>query len=242
MPPVAHREFKDTIYGQFARIGHALASPKRIELLDLLTQGERTVERLAEQSATPVKNTSAHLRELHHARLVETRREGTYIYYRLVDDDVAQFVRRFQDLARRRLAEVERVARLYLDDRDELQPVTLAELRKLMRDDQVTVIDVRPREEFETGHIPGAYSIPVPELKRRARELPKRKEIIAYCRGPYCVFSLEAVHLLRNQGFRARRAGSGFPAWRSSGFPVSLGGDARGNRTPRRERRPARRA
>ena len=220
---MSQREFKDTLYRQFARIGHALASPKRIELLDLLTQGERTVERLAEQSATPVKNTSAHLRDLHHARLVETRREGTYIHYRLADDGVAEFVRSFQDLARRRLAEVEQVARLYLDDRDELEPVTLAELRKLMRDDLVTVIDVRPRDEFEAGHIPGAVSIPVPELKRRAAALPKRKEIIAYCRGPYCVYSLEAVHLLRKQGFRARRAGRGFPEWRSSGFPVALG-------------------
>ncbi len=231
---MSHREFKDALYGQFARIGHALASPKRIELLDLLTQGERTVERLAEQSATPVKNTSAHLRDLHHARLVETRREGTYIYYRVADDGVAEFVRRFQDLARRRLAEVEQVARLYLDDRDELEPVTLAELRKLMRDDLVTVIDVRPREEFEAGHIPGALSIPVPELKRRAAELPKRKEIIAYCRGPYCVYSLEAVHLLRKQGFRARRAARGFPEWRSGGFPVALGNGRTGNATARK--------
>ena len=220
---MSQREFKDALYSQFARIGHALASPKRIELLDLLTQGERTVEGLAEQAAIPVKNTSAHLRDLHHARLVETRRVGTYIYYRLAEDDVGDFVRSFQDLARRRLAEVEKVARLYIDDRDELEPVTLDELHKLMSEEQVTVIDVRPREEFEAGHIPGAVSIPVPELKRRAPELPKRKEIIAYCRGHYCVYALEAVSLLRKQGFRARRASGGFPEWRSSGMLSASG-------------------
>lgn len=226
------REFKDSLYAQFARIGHAVASPKRLEFLDLLTQGERTVEQLAEQSTTPVKNTSAHLRELRHARLVDTRRHGTHIYYRLADHDVADFVRRMQDLGRRRLAEVEHVARLYLDDRDALEPVTLAELHRLMRDDQVTVIDVRPREEFEAGHIPGAVSIPVPELSQRVRELPRRKEVIAYCRGPYCVYALEAVTLLRKEGFRARRAERGVPEWRRSGFPVALGAEA-----PARQRR-----
>ncbi len=238
---MAPREFKETLYAHFARIGHALSSPKRIELLDLLTQGEKTVEQLAQQSATPVKNTSAHLRDLRHARLVETRRDGTYIYYRLGDEAVADFLRSFQDVGRRRLAEVEQVARLYLDDRDELEPVTLAELRKLLREDQVTLLDVRPRQEFEAGHIPGALSLPIPELKSRLNELPKRKEIIAYCRGPYCVYSVEAVTLLRKQGFRARRVGRGFPEWRSSGLPVALGGDARGIRSPRRGS-PARRA
>ena len=218
---MSHREFKDALYAQFARIGHALGSPRRIELLDLLAQSEKTVEELAEQSATPIKNTSAHLRVLRQARLVETRRDGTFIFYRLSDDGVAVFVRDLQDLGRRRLAEVEQVARLYLDDRDELEPVTLLELRKLMRDDQVTVIDVRPRVEYEAGHIPGAISLPVPELKRRAGELPKRKEVIAYCRGPYCVYSLEAVTILRKQGFRARRADQGLPEWRSRGLPIA---------------------
>lgn len=215
-----HREFKDALYAQFARVGHALGSPKRIEFLDLLAQGEKTVEQLAEQSATAIKNTSAHLRALRQARLVETRRDGTYIHYRLADDAVAVFVRNLQDLGRRRLAEVEQVARLYLDDRDELEPVTLAELRRLMRDGEVTVIDVRPRDEYEAGHIPGAMSIPVTELKGRIGELPKRKEVIAYCRGSYCVYSLEAVTLLRKQGYRARRAHEGLPEWRARGLPV----------------------
>jgi rhodanese-related sulfurtransferase/DNA-binding MarR family transcriptional regulator len=223
---MADRTFKDTLYAHFARIGHALGSPKRIELLDLLAQGEKTVEQLAEHSAMPVKNTSAHLRALRHARLVETRRDGTFIYYRLADDDVGSLVRSLQELGRRRLAEVEQIARLYIDDRDELEPVTIPELRKLVRDARVTVIDVRPREEYEGGHIPGAISLPVGEIKRRIAELPKRREVIAYCRGPYCVYSLEAVTLLRQQGFRARRADQGLPDWRALGLPIALGSSA----------------
>jgi len=217
------REFKDPLYAQFARIGHALGSPKRIELLDLLAQGEKTVEQLAEQSATPLKNASAHLRTLRHARLVETRRHGTFIYYRLADEDVGLLVRNLQEIGRRRLAEVQQIARLYLDGRDALAPVTLIELRKLIRDHGVTVIDVRPREEYEAGHIPGAISIPVPELKRRIGELPRDREVIAYCRGAYCVYSLEAVTLLRKRGYRARRAEPGLPEWRARRLPVAIG-------------------
>ena len=221
---MAHRELKDPLYAQFARIGHAIASPVRIELLDLLAQGEKTVEALAEQSTAGIKNTSAHLRVLRQARLVETRREGTYVHYRLADDDVSRFLRDLQRLGRQRLAEVEQVARQYIDGRDELEPVTLGELRKLVREDAVTVIDVRPHDEYEAGHITGALSIPVAELKRRLRELPKRREVIAYCRGPYCVFSLEAVTLLRKHGFRARRSEEGLPGWRDAGLPLATGG------------------
>jgi rhodanese-related sulfurtransferase len=231
---MAHRQFKDTLYAQFARIGHALGSPKRIELLDLLAQGEKTVEQLADDSSTPVKNTSAHLRALRHARLVETRREGTYVYYSLADAGVGTFLQSLQDLGRQRLAEVEQVARLYLEDRDEMKPVTLDELRALMRTDDVTVIDVRPSEEYEAGHIPGAISVPVSNLKRRMSELPKGKEVIAYCRGPYCVYSLEAVTLLRKFGYRARRADRGLPEWRARGFPTSMGGPAAQGKARRR--------
>lgn len=221
----AHREFKDALYEQFARIGLAVASPKRIELLDLLSQGEKTVEQLAEQSATAIKNTSAHLRVLRQARLVETRRDGAYVYYRLGADEVFRFVRDLQALSRGRLAEVEQVARLYIDERDELEPVTIKELRRRMRDGDVTVIDVRPEEEYQAGHIPGALTIPVAQLKRRLAEIPKNREVVAYCRGPYCVFSVEAVGLLRKHGYRARRTNEGFPDWRASGLPIASGSD-----------------
>jgi rhodanese-related sulfurtransferase len=220
---MTHRELKDPLYAHFARIGHAVASPVRIELLDLLAQGEKTVEALAEHTGGAIKNTSAHLRVLRQARLVETRKVGTYVYYRLADHDVSQFVRDLEQLGRRRLAEVEQVARKFLDAQDDLEPVTLGELRKLVRDGGVTVIDVRPRDEYEAGHIAGALSIPVADLKQRLRELPKRREVIAYCRGPYCVFALEAVTLLRKKGIKARRSEEGWPAWRAAGFPTATG-------------------
>jgi rhodanese-related sulfurtransferase len=220
---MGHRDFKDPLYAQFARIGHAVASPKRIELLDLLSQGEKTVEQLAEQSAASVKNTSAHLRVLRQARLVETRRDGTYIHYRLASDDVFRFLRDLQTLGRNRLAEVEQAANLYIDGRDELEPVTLKELRRRLRDDDVTLIDVRPVEEYRAGHIPGALSIPVNQLKRRLPEIPKGREVVAYCRGPYCVYSVEAVAILRKNGYKARRADEGLPDWRASGLPVTAG-------------------
>lgn len=220
---MAHRPFKDALYAQFARIGHALSSPKRVEFLDLLGQGPKTVETLAEAAATPVKNTSAHLRVLREARLVETRKEGTYVYYRLADGPVEHFLRAFQEVGRERLAEIERVTDQFLGSQDELEPVSLEELRRRLRDGSATVIDVRPRSEYEAGHVPGALSIPVDELKRRLKELPKSREVLAYCRGPYCVFSLEAVKLLRKHGYRARRADDGLPAWRMSGMPVAAG-------------------
>ena len=220
---MSHREFKDALYFQFARIGHALSSPKRIELLDLLSQGEKTVETLAEDANTPVKNTSAHLRVLRQARLVETRKDGTYVFYRLADEHVEGFLRAFQALSQQRLAEVEHVTNLFLHRHDELQPVTLAELRRRLRNGEATVIDVRPRSEYEAGHLPGAVSVPVAELKKRMKEFAKAREIIAYCRGPYCVYSLDAVTLLRKNGYRARRAEGGLPEWRLAGLPVASG-------------------
>jgi len=219
----AHREFKDALYAQFARIGNALASPRRIEILDLLAQGEKTVETLAEQVATPIKNTSAHLRVLRQANLVETRREGTWVHYRLADDHVVRLLRVLEALGHRQLADIGQTVHHYLDRHDEFAPVSFAELRRLMREGEVTVVDVRPAEEYRAGHIPGALSIPVPELKRRLREIPKRREVIAYCRGRYCVYSLEAVRLLRKAGFRARRAHKGLPDWRVAGHRIAAG-------------------
>ena len=224
---MSHREFKDTLYTQFARIGHALSSPKRIELLDLLSQGEKGVEQLAEHASTPLKNTSAHLRVLRQARLVETRKRGTHVLYRLADGDVDRFLRAFQALAQDRLAEVERVTKLFLHSQDTLEPVTRTELQRRLEDGSATIIDVRPRDEYEAGHIPGALSMPVDEVQRRIRELPKNRDVIAYCRGPYCLYSLDVVTLLRKRGYRARRADEGLPDWRANGFPVALGGESR---------------
>lgn len=216
----AHRAFKDALYTQFARIGQAVSSPKRLELLDLLGQGEKTVEQLAEQTATAVKNTSAHLRALRQARLVETRRDGTHVWYRLADEGVAAFLLALQALGRHRYAEVREVAESYLERRDSLEPIPPEELRRRLNAGEVTLIDVRPGDEFAAGHIPGALSVPVAELADRLRELPKRKEIVAYCRGPYCVMAVTAVELLRQRGYRARRLIESLPAWRARGYPV----------------------
>jgi rhodanese-related sulfurtransferase/DNA-binding transcriptional ArsR family regulator len=221
------RPLKDGVYQQFARIGHAVSSPKRLELLDLLAQGEKTVEQLAEQSATALKNTSAHLRVLRQARLVETRRDGSYVLYRLADDAVVRLLRQIEGLGRARLAEVAQVADLYITNRDALEPVSLMELRKRMRDGDVTVLDVRPEDEYVSGHIPGAVSIPIAQLRRRLAELPQGREIIAYCRGPYCVYSVDAVEILRKHGYKARRADEGMPDWRARGYPIArLQGEA----------------
>jgi rhodanese-related sulfurtransferase len=214
------RAAKDSLYTQFARLGHAVSTPKRLELLDLLSQGEKTVDQLAGQSATPLKNTSAHLRVLRQARLVETRRDGQHVWYRLADDAVAAFLAALQALGRQRYAEVREVAEAYLERRDALEPIPPDELRRRLNAGDVTLIDVRPRDEFAAGHIPGALSLPLAELAARVRQLPKRKEVIAYCRGPYCVFAVEAVELLRKRGYRARRFIEGVPAWRARGYPV----------------------
>ena len=218
--PNAHRAFKDALYAHFARLGHAVSSPKRLELLDLLGQGEKTVEQLAEQTSTPVKNTSAHLRALRQARLVETRRDGTYVWYRIADEAVSSFLLALQALGRHRYAEVREVAESYLERRDTFEPIPPEELRRRLKAGDVTLIDVRPGEEFSSGHIPGALSVPVAELADRLRELPKGKEVVAYCRGPYCVMAVTAVELLRQRGYRARRLIESIPSWRARGYAV----------------------
>lgn len=223
MPSDTHRPFKDALYAQFARIGHAVSTPKRIEILDLLGQAERTVADLAELTATPVKNTSAHLRALRAAGLVETRKHPPHVFYRLADERVHEFLRELEGLAHARLAEVERVTQLYLDGRDELEPVSARELDRRMREGDVTVIDVRPREEYEAAHIPGALSLPIEHLKRGRAAPPKSREVVAYCRGRYCVYALEAVTLLRKRGYRARRLADGLPSWRDEGRKVAAG-------------------
>ena len=215
-----HREFKDRLYEELGRIAKGIDSPRRLELIDLLAQGERSVEDLASEAALSIANTSQHLQVLRRARLVETRKQGLRVYYRLGHPEVHDVVRAVRGLAKARLAELNQLVQTYLESRDELEPVPREELLRRVRAGRAVVIDVRPREEYRAGHIPGALSIPLEELDTRLAELPARKEIVAYCRGPYCVMAYEAVARLRARGRRARRLTDGFPEWRASGLPV----------------------
>lgn len=218
-----HRRFKDTIYEQLARLGKAVSAPKRLELIDLLGQGPRTVEALAEQAAISVANASQHLQVLRAARLVEAEKKGLYVEYRLAGEEVARFFLTLLGLAESRLAEVEQVTRAYFEQRGALKPVGAGELLRRVKDGEVTVLDVRPVEEYRAGHLPGALSIPVDELKARLREVPKDREVVAYCRGPYCVMALEAVRVLRRKGFDAHRMEQGVVEWRALGGRVETG-------------------
>ena len=220
MDAVAHREFKDRLFEQFARVGKALASPKRLEIVDLLAQGERTVEEIARETAMSVASASQHLQALKGARMVEVRREGLYAHYRLADESVFRTWQAVRTLGESRLAEVDRVVETYLMDRDTLEAVGATTLMERLSDGSVVVLDVRPEEEYRAGHIPGALSVPVETLEAALETLPNDKEIVAYCRGPYCVFSDEAVALLRSRGYQARRMAEGLPDWRAAGLPV----------------------
>jgi rhodanese-related sulfurtransferase len=222
----AHRRFKDTIYEQLARLGKATSAPKRLELLDLLCQGPRTVEALAHQAGISVANASQHLQVLRAARLVDAVRQGLYVEYRLAGDDVCRFFFALRTLAEARLAEVDQVARAYFEQRGAMEPVAGEELLRRVKAGEVTVLDVRPPEEYRAGHIPGALSIPVGELKSRLKELPKEREVVAYCRGPYCVMAVEAVELLRKKGFKAYRMEQGVADFRARGWRIDSTGAA----------------
>ena len=217
------REAKDRLYEQFARAAKATASPKRIELLELLAQGEHTVDALAQGTGMGVTNTSSHLQVLRGARLVETRKDGTKVFYRLAGDEVAAFIVALRNLARSRLTEVDSIVRDYFAARDAFEPVDRAELVERANRGEVVVIDVRPRDEFAAGHIPGALSVPLDELDVALARLPKRAEIVAYCRGPYCVLAPQVVERLRAKGYKARRLADGMPEWRLAGLPVAVG-------------------
>lgn len=219
-------EHKPALYEQFSRIGKALSSPARIEILDLLAQSEKTVEDLAVQARLSIKNASAHLRVLRQARLVETRKDPPWIYYRVSDVGVLRLLRELQSLATTRLAEVEQIARLYFEDRNELEPVDPRELMRRVRSGEVTLLDVRPSDEYAAGHIPGAVSMPPDELERRMGEIPRNRPVVAYCRGPYCVYAVEAVDLLRSRGYDAARMEAGVPDWKIAGRRVSTDADA----------------
>jgi rhodanese-related sulfurtransferase len=219
---MADRAAKVALFDEFARAAKALASGRRLELLDVLANGERTVEALAGEVELSLANTSQHLQVLRQAGLVTSRREGTSVWYRLAAPEVFELWRALRALASARVAEVERLAAAYLGARDQLEPVTREELARRLQDgDPPMVLDVRPAAEHAAGHLPGAVSIPIGELRRRLAELPADREIVAYCRGPYCAFAHEAVAVLREEGFMARRLEDGLPEWEAAGLAVS---------------------
>jgi rhodanese-related sulfurtransferase/DNA-binding transcriptional ArsR family regulator len=220
VPTSPGRRFKDAIYEQFARVSKALASPHRIELVELLAQGARTVEALARMTDMSLANTSQHLHVLRAAGLLESSKEGLFVTYRLADGTVAELLLALRRVAETRLADVAKITREFLAENAQLEEVDEDALRRRVREGAVTVLDVRPPEEFEAGHIPGALSVPVPELAKRLSELPKRREVVAYCRGPYCVLAIEAVKLLRARGFKAVRLEDGVLDWAALGLKI----------------------
>lgn len=212
--------FKQQLFEQFARVAKALGNGNRLELLEFLAQGERSVEALAKVSGLTVANTSQHLQHLRQAGLVVARKEGLHVHYSLSGDDVINVLECLRRVAETHLADVSRLVDTYLTVKDSLEPLPATELLSRARDGLVTVLDVRPPDEFAAGHLPGAVNIPLAELEQRLAELPKENEVVAYCRGPYCVLAFEAVKRLRAQGYHARRMENGYPEWKKAGLPV----------------------
>ncbi|MFQ5570958.1 MAG: ArsR/SmtB family transcription factor [Rhodothermales bacterium] len=220
---IPNRRYKDAIYEQFARIGKALSSPKRLELLNLLCQSPRTVEVLSREAHLTVANTSRHLHILRGASLVEAEKEGLFVTYRIADPAVCDLLRGVRLLAEKQLGDIDRVTRLFLEGREDLEPVDREELVERVVQRSITVIDVRPVEEYRAGHIPGAVSIPLKELEARLSELPEGEEVVAYCRGPYCILAIEAAELLRTRGYRAVLLRESVQDWQARGFEVDVG-------------------
>lgn len=229
------RQVKNRLFSLWADIGKALSSPKRLELLDLIAQGERTVEELARESGLTINNTSSHLSVLKAARLIERRKKAQSVYHRLMGPEVVALLRSVQAVSRTGFHEIEHLAQTYLDGRDELEPLTAAQLRARLRAGEVTLIDVRPELEYRAGHIEGAISVPLEKLKTRFAEFPRSRPVIAYCRGPYCVFAVDAVEQLRKRGFKSFRLAVGYPDWAVAGLPVETGDEVSTDRlTPLR--------
>lgn len=225
MGAMADRGAKDALFDAFAEVAKALGSGRRAEIVDLLAQGERPVDDVAAEIGQSVANTSHHLRLLAKAGLVSTRRDGTRVFYRLSSDRVGELWAAVRDVAAEHVAGIERLAQAYLGDRDGIETVDRNELAARIERGEVTVLDVRPRAEYRSGHIAGAQPTPIAELRQHLRALPKDAEVVAYCRGPYCVYADDAVRELNRQGFRAHRLSDGFPEWRRAGLPAA-GGDA----------------
>lgn len=217
------REFKDAVFEQFARVGSAFASPKRLEVVDLLAQGPRSVESIARQTSMTVANTSRHLQVLRSAGLVTSSRDAQRVIYRLTDPTVVDGYRSLRELAESRIAEVRQLAEAFFGEVDGVEPLDVAQLLERNERGDVVVVDVRPREEYEAGHIAGALSVPLNELSGRIAELPRGSTVVAYCRGPYCVLSADAVRQLRAAGFDAQRLDAGVHEWRRAGCPIEIG-------------------
>jgi rhodanese-related sulfurtransferase/DNA-binding transcriptional ArsR family regulator len=217
---MSSKTFKADLLEQFARVGKALSSGKRLQMLEYLAQGERSVDALATMTGLSVANTSQHLQQLRQAGLASARKEGLYVFYRLSSDSVVRLLSALRAVGQEQLAEVDKLVKLYFDSKDSLEPVPAQELLERANSGVVTVLDVRPPEEYAAGHIPGAINVPLTQLAKRLDELPRDKEIVAYCRGPYCLLAFEAVAQLRGLGRQARRLEDGFPEWRSAGLPV----------------------
>lgn len=216
-----HRQFKDSVYEHLAVVSKALSASKRWELLDLLSQSPRTVEDLAKEAGLNVANASRHLQVLRASRMVDAIKKGLYVEYRLADEKVLRFLHELRDFAASRTAEVERMTKERFQEWEAIETVSIDELKRRMRSGKVTVIDVRPSEEYRAGHIPGALSCPLPALRKKITELPRSREVIAYCRGPYCVMAVEAAAWLRKKGFRVRRMDAGVSDWRARGWRVA---------------------
>lgn len=216
------QRLKTRLFDQLARIGKAVGSGPRLELLEVLAQGERTVEKLARETGLSVANASHHLHVLREAQLIDSRKAGLFVFYRLADPSIYDLSLLIRDIAERHLAEVGRIVETFLTARDQLEPVGREALLDGARAGDLLVLDVRPSDEYRAGHIPGAVSVPVKELEKRISQLPAGKEIVAYCRGPYCVFAFQAVEILRARGRSARRLMDGFPEWRAAGFPIEV--------------------
>jgi rhodanese-related sulfurtransferase/DNA-binding transcriptional ArsR family regulator len=217
---MSNHNFKSDLFEQFARIGRALSSGKRLEILEFLAQGERSVQMLAGMTGLSVTNTSQHLQQLRQAGLVSARKEGLYVFYRNNGDSIVRLLIALRAVGEENLAEIDKLVKLYLDSKDSLEPIPAKELMQRVKKGLVIVLDVRPPEEYASGHIPGAINVPVTELKKRLNEIPTDQEIVAYCRGPYCLMAFEAVAQLRKKGMKARRLENGLPEWRSAGLPV----------------------
>jgi ArsR family transcriptional regulator len=212
---------KETLLTAFAAVAKAAAHPHRFAILEHVAQGERTVEGLADRTGLSIANASQHLQSMRRAGLLAARRDGKFTLYRLADDSVLDLMHAISRVAERNVSEVEGIVRGYFHERDSMEPVSRTELRKRFKEGLVTVLDVRPADEFANGHIPGAINIPVGELKKRLSELPRKQEVVAYCRGAFCVMAFEAVALLRTSGFKSSRLEDGLPEWRAAGLPVA---------------------